>query len=99
MKTPERWTGYCKVIEEGGEVIKEMSALITVLGKLGPYPDGKHPDGKGDLIRRIEEEIADVIASTTYFAENNNLDLEFIKARIAMKKQTYAEWVLTGVPF
>lgn len=92
MKTPERWTGFYKVLEECGE-------LATVLGKLGPYPDGNHPDGKGDLIRRIEEEIADVIASTTYFAENNNLDLEFIKARIAMKKQIYAEWVLTGVPF
>jgi NTP pyrophosphatase (non-canonical NTP hydrolase) len=92
MKPNDRWTGYCKVLEECGE-------LTTVLGKLGPYPDGNHPDGKGDLIRRLEDEIADVIASTTYFAENNGLDLEYIKARLQMKKKTYAEWVLTGVPF
>lgn len=86
------WTGIFKVLEECGE-------LTTVLGKLGPYPDGNHPDGKGNLIRRLEDELADVIAASTYFAENNGLDLEYIKARIAMKKQTYDEWILTGVPF
>lgn len=88
----ERWLGIYKVQEECGE-------LVTVLGKLAVYPDGNHPDGKGNLIRRLEDEIADAIASSTYFAENNDLNLEYIKARIAMKKQTYGEWILTGVPF
>lgn len=92
MKTPDRWAGYCKVLEECGE-------LTAVLGKLGPYPDGEHPDGAGNLIRRIEEELADVIAACTYFKDENGLDTQFIADRIERKLQTYREWVLTGIPF
>jgi NTP pyrophosphatase (non-canonical NTP hydrolase) len=87
----DRWLGIYKVLEECGE-------LTTVLGKLGPYPDGNHPDGAGNLVDRMQDELADVIAASTYFAKKNGLDVAYINARVAKKLATYEEWVLTGIP-
>jgi len=70
-----------------------------VLGKLGAYPDGDHPDGAGNLVDRLHDEIADVLAACTYFAQLNNLDLRYIANRKTKKEETYKKWVLTGVPF
>jgi len=91
-KTINQWQGIFKVLEECGE-------LSTVLGKLGPYPDGNHPDGAGNLIDRLQDELGDVLAACTYFAQINNLDLEYIAKRKAKKEETYKGWILTGVPF
>lgn len=87
----EQWRGLFKVVEECGE-------LLQVLGKLGPFPSGEHPDGKGHLKPRIEDEIADLAAATSYFGETNGLDLERARGRARRKHEQFREWGLTGVP-
>lgn len=85
-----KWLGYYKLVEETSE-------LGTELGKLGPFPDGVHPDGKGDLVERIENEIADVLAASTYFVEENAFDIPRITARVHQKLALYRQWGLTGL--
>ena len=85
------WRGIHKVTEECGE-------LLQVLGKLGPFPSGNHPDGKGDLKDRLEEELADLQAACAYFAVINGLDTEKMKARTNHKIARFNHWGLTGIP-
>jgi len=68
------WKGIFKVQEETGELNQE-------LGKLAVFPHGRHPDGKGDLIHRVTDEIADVLAAIEYFVEQGGLDRDRIKLR------------------
>ena len=90
MKT-EQWRGIFKLTEECGEVLQ-------LLGKIGPFPDGAHPDGKGDLAPRISDEVADLYAALDYFVEKNSLDTNAIQDRRAAKKSKFDEWGLTGIP-
>jgi len=82
----------------GHKVTEEAGELLQVLGKLGPFPSGAHPDGRGDLRGRLEEEIADVEAALAYFAVRNGLDLKKIQQRRLMKIARFNHWDLTGVP-
>lgn len=84
-----RWIGIYKLTEEMGE-------LNQVLGKIGPFPDGEHPDGGPPLAQRAAEEMADVEAAIQYFREQNNLDP--LPERRAHKLQLFRQWGLTGVP-
>lgn len=84
----EVYRGIHKVIEECGE-------LITELGKLGPFPHGRHPDGRGDLRNRVEDELADVTAAITYFASVNNLTISH--PRVVKKLKLFEQWGLTGI--
>lgn len=84
------WKGIWKLIEEAGEVIQ-------VAGKLGPFPNGAHPDGKGDMVERLEDEMGDLAAALQYVAEENNLSAERITARAMKKLAQFREWGLTGV--
>ncbi len=85
------WRGIHKWTEESGE-------LSTELGKLGPYPIGPHPDGKGDLELRATMEIADVYAVLDYFTAVNGLDRQAIEERRAAKLAKFHAWKLTGIP-
>ena len=55
-----QWRGIHKLTEEIGE-------LGQVIGKLGEFPSGNHPDGGPQLRQRLEEELADVEAAILYF--------------------------------
>ena len=84
------WKGIYKAMEECGE-------LVTELGKAAAFPVGEHPDGKGDIKTRIEDEIADVLASTRYVAEEAGLDSARIMERALIKYAKYKKWELSGV--
>lgn len=83
-----RWRGIHKLVEETGE-------LGQVLGKLGAFPDGKHPDKKPNLRLRLEEELADVEAAIKYFREVNGLQRR--KRRVEDKLRKFRRWGLTGL--
>ena len=87
----EVWKGIFKLLEEMGE-------LIQVLGKLGPFPSGRHPDKGPPLQERLEEEIADCYAALDYFRMSNQLDDDRINGRRQDKLNKYLHWGLTGVP-
>lgn len=85
------WRGLYKLQEEMGE-------LGQVLGKMGPFPHGGHPDGGPPLCARAEAEIADVLAALDYFVRVNRLDAGLIAAMRNVKLEKFHKWKLTGVP-
>lgn len=88
VATTQKWRGIFKLIEEQGE-------LLTVLGKLGPFPDGVHPDGAGNLRPRLVDELSDVKAAIEYFEDANSLMRDH--NRVHQKNERYRKWTLTGV--
>lgn len=86
----EKWIGIYKLIEEMGEVQQ-------LLGKLGPFPTGSHPDNAGDLIKRLEDELGDLQAATDYLINNNPFDKVRIAKRWAEKYEQFEDWKLTGI--
>lgn len=78
------WPGVAKLIEECGE-------LQQVLGKLGAYPDGEHPDGS-NLVGRLHDELADVLAAIDFVAVVNDLDGEAIMNRLLVKRERFQGW-------
>lgn len=86
----ELWRGIFKLQEEMGE-------LAQVLGKLGPFPEGEHPDGERPLKERCEDEVADVMAVLTYFTKVNKLDFDRISKRADEKLAKFEKWKLTGI--
>lgn len=91
MSRPEiLFRGLAKVIEEAGE-------LTCVTGKLLAYPEGEHPDGKGDLVKRLEEEIADLYAAMDYLVTYNKLDYYKIEERRKQKFDLFRSWKMAGI--
>ena len=80
--------GLAKLTEEIGE-------LIQVTGKKMAYADGTHPDGKGDLNLRMQEEMGDVIAAIRFVFGKLELDIDAVNA-IAQYELTAT--LLNGLP-
>lgn len=86
------WEGLPKLVEETGE-------LQQVLGKLIAFPEGSvHPDGKGELKGRLEEELGHVLAAISYLIVFNGLDETLIGYHQGLKLELYKKWGLAGVP-
>lgn len=83
-----KWRGIHKLTEECGEVLQ-------LLGKLGAFPDGNHPDEKGNLIDRLEGEITDLYVALNYFASENGLNID--QTRYQKKLKLFREWKLSGI--
>lgn len=78
--------GLSKLIEECGEVIQ-------IAGKLLAFPNGEHPDGAGNLHRRLEDEMGDVRAAIRFVCETHNLDLRHrVNERETEKLLTFRRW-------
>jgi NTP pyrophosphatase (non-canonical NTP hydrolase) len=78
--------GLTKLIEECGE-------LVQIAAKKQAYFDtDTHPDGKGSMKRRLEEEMADVMAACVFVAEKFGLDGEFLEARAQKKLELFKSW-------
>lgn len=78
--------GRAKLTEECGE-------MLQVIGKIDQYPDtDEHPDGEGSLRRRLEVEMADLLASCSFVIRKMNLDTDFIKRRAESKLALYEQW-------
>ena len=83
------WRGVHKLNEEMGEVLQ-------ITGKLGPFPNGHHPDGKGHLLLRLEEELADLQAAIDYLVENSEINPARMLVRKHEKLEKFRQWGLTG---
>lgn len=77
------------------KLVEEMSECLVILGKLGPFPDGDHPDGKGHLYDRLREELVDVEAAIQYFRETNGFAGDGLRYSDKIKK--FRQWGLTGI--
>jgi len=78
--------GLAKLIEECGE-------LQQVAGKkLAYFHTDEHPDGKGSLKQRLQDEIADVMAACTITARLFELDLYELAVRRSRKELLFMEW-------
>ena len=78
--------GLSKLIEECGEVLQ-------IAGKLLAYPNGRHPDGKGDLKSRLELELGDLRAAIQFVIETHRLDGSCtISEQYARKLALFREW-------
>lgn len=80
--------GVAKLIEECGE-------LTQILGKkLAYWHTDEHPDGKGSLTERIEQEIADVRAAAYFVTQQLDLDQARINKRMHEKIALFQHWEL-----
>lgn len=78
--------GFTKLTEECGE-------LVQIIAKQTAYPDTDiHPDGKGSMKNRIEEEMADVMAAITFVIDKNKLDKNKIFERGQQKLTLFNKW-------
>lgn len=78
--------GLTKLTEECGELTQ------IAMKKIAFADTDVHPDGKGSMKLRLEEEIADVRAASQFVIDNFDLDEEFIKERAEQKLSMFAEW-------
>jgi NTP pyrophosphatase (non-canonical NTP hydrolase) len=79
------WPGISKLVEECGEVLQIAGKLIATRG------EAAHWDG-GNLVERLEEEMADVMAAICFVVDHNNLDRSLIQERCEAKYQQFREW-------
>lgn len=78
--------GLAKLIEECGE-------LQQILGKkLAYFHTDEHPDGKGSMRERLQDEIADVMAACTFVSRTMELDPHAINARRIRKLGQFHDW-------
>ena len=78
--------GLAKLIEECGE-------LQQIAGKkLAYFHCNNHPDDKGPLKERLEDECADVMAAILFVIEAMELDLTKIEERTKNKYDKFSLW-------
>ena len=77
--------GIAKYVEELGE-------SLQALGKFLAFPEGPHPDGKGEMRSRVEDEFGDVAAAMDLVIETHAFDRERIAARASEKLALFRHW-------
>ncbi|MBW4469189.1 MAG: hypothetical protein KME45_02890 [Stenomitos rutilans HA7619-LM2] len=78
--------GLTKMMEECGELIQIAAK------KSAYYNTDQHPDGKGSLLQRLQDEAADVMAAILFVVETHDLDEKAIWLRVDGKLNQYHEW-------
>jgi NTP pyrophosphatase (non-canonical NTP hydrolase) len=73
--------GLTKLMEEAGEVIQ-------VAAKLSAYPEETHPE----LIKRLQNELADLQACINFVVGRWGLDSEHINKRTSKKLKAFTIW-------
>lgn len=85
--------GLAKLLEEAGELQKELGELSQVAAKkLARMDMDEHFDGAGSLARRLEDEMGDVIAAIQFVASTFELDPARIVARTETKLARFHAW-------
>lgn len=86
---------YVRFLEKKGltKLIEECGELIQVAAKKQAFMDlDDHPDQKGSLKLRLEEEIADVAASMKFVVEEWKLDGHRIQIRNIEKLEKFRKY-------
>lgn len=78
--------GLAKLLEELGELAQVAAK------KLARMDEDEHWDGAGPLSRRLEDEIADVVAAGTFVTRKLGLDGGRIRARSDAKLELFEAW-------
>jgi len=78
--------GLVKLIEECGE-LQQIAAK-----KLAYFDTDEHPDGKGSMMIRLKDEIADTYAAMMEVAELFNLNQDDIRGRAKIKRELFLKW-------
>ena len=79
------WPGISKLIEEAGEVGQVAGKLIATGGQAA------HWDGT-DLKDRLQDEIADLMAASSFVIDHNDLNAGYIQRRAGLKRSTFESW-------
>jgi NTP pyrophosphatase (non-canonical NTP hydrolase) len=77
--------GLSKLIEECGEVLQVAGKLIATGGAPG------HWDGT-NLKERMEDELGDLMAAMTFYADKNGLEWNAIEDQYVTKFRQFNEW-------
>jgi NTP pyrophosphatase (non-canonical NTP hydrolase) len=78
--------GLAKLSEECAELIVEAQKKIAFMDT------DEHPDNKGSLKERLENEIGDVLAAINVSSRLLNLDLDRISERKSEKIKLFNQW-------
>ena len=78
--------GLAKLLEECGE-LSQVAAK-----KLAYFHTDEHPDGKVSLDKRMQDEIADVMAACMFVADTFSLNMDAISARRDRKLALFGRW-------
>jgi NTP pyrophosphatase (non-canonical NTP hydrolase) len=79
------------------KLIEEFAEVIQVAAKKQAYLNTDiHPDGRGSLQTRLEEELADALACIALVSENLGLDLNKMMHRSSAKLELYKMWQASG---
>lgn len=79
--------GLAKAVEEAGE-------FLQAAGKIIAYPNTPHPDGGGDINKRVQDEVADLLAALLFFTEASpeRFDITGMHLRASKKLRRFREW-------
>lgn len=83
---PMTMKGLAKLVEECGE-LTQIAAK-----KMARMDTDEHWDNQGPLLRRLEDELADVAAISTFVFQKFNLSASRIKERSALKLALFQKW-------
>ena len=97
---PMKADGLVKLLEESGELQEVLCRLQLSLGrlqqagnkKLAYFEGDDHPDGGPPLSRRLEDEMADILAATAFAAKHLKLDHDYITGRADAKLKLFEQW-------
>lgn len=78
--------GLTKLSEECGELQQ------IVAKKIAFFNVDKHPDGGPSMKKRLEDEIADVLAAIGLVSDNLGLDSDRIMKRAEKKRTLFRKW-------
>lgn len=92
--------GLVKLSEETSELIMELAEFIkqlatleqTAAKKTAYFDTDEHPDGRGNLKERLENEMADVAAIMLYIKLKFQLDEDRMSRRMNEKIKLYQQW-------
>lgn len=78
------------------KTLEELGELAVIVAKKMMYPNtDEHPDGAGSMKRRMEDEVADVRATTEMLIRHEKLDRSYIEERRRKKIANFIKWANT----
>lgn len=82
----DRWPGLSKLTEECGETLQVVGKLMGTQGKV------EHWDGEGQLDRRLEAEMSDLLAAIEFVCMHCPVNRDTVLARAQQKLALFNEW-------